>query len=296
MNRLSKFSSLTTAVILIAGFFLLDRDIVDYGWTFFLVFPTCIGFAIGTHSKEKKVFLSMIVGILVFMGFLLILGFEGMVCVLMALPLFLIMVGIGYLVQYKIVKRPPRENKDILISFTPLLILLLLTPIERMIVPEPEVVSIVNTAYLAFPPEAVFDAVKQMDQLTAEKPIGLKIGLPSPYKCELYADTIGAQRHCFFKKGKIIAEITEYERGEILKMDVIDYTLTGRKWFQFVDATYAMEADGDGTLITRTSSYRSILHPRFYWQPLETWGIEQEHTFVLNSLKKNLVENSYIIE
>ena len=129
-----------------------------------------------------------------------------------------------------------------------------------------------------------------MDQLTAEKPIGLKMGLPSPYKCVLYADTIGAQRHCFFEKGKIIAEITEYKRGEVLQMDVIDYTLTGRKWFQFVDATYDMKADGDGTTITRTSSYRSILHPRFYWQPLETWGIEQEHEFVLNSLKKNLTE------
>ncbi len=290
MKNISKYSWITSAVVLLIGFLLLHFGFVDYGWTFFCIFPLAVGFAIGTHDRERRNLYSMILGVLVFMGFLLAGALEGLICVLMALPLFLTMVFIGYLVQKRFVKKELKDNEEVLVTITPILLLLLLTPVERMIVPEPEVVTIVNSAYLDHAPEQVFDAVKQMDKLDADKPIGLRLGLPSPIRCQLFADTIGAQRHCFFKQGKIIAEITDYKRGEILKMDVIDYTLTGREWFKFVDATYAMKSDGDGTLITRTSSYRSILHPRSYWQPLESWGIEQEHTFVLNSLKKNLEE------
>ena len=42
-----------------------------------------------------------------------------------------------------------------------------------------------------------------MDKLDADKPIGLMLGLPSPYKCELEADSIGARRNCLFANGKI---------------------------------------------------------------------------------------------
>jgi len=291
MNKISKYSWITTAVVLLLGFLLLKFGFVDYGWTFFFIFPMSVGFAIGTHDNGKRSLYSLIFGVIIFMGFLLAGALEGLICVLMALPLFLIMVYIGYYVQKKFSKKNDHtDNPQVLVTITPILLLLFLTPIERMIVPEPEVVTIVNTAYLEFAPEIVFDEVKQMEKLDADKPIGLQLGLPSPLRCQLMADTIGAQRHCYFKKGEIIAEITEYERGKILKMDVIDYTLTGKDWFQFVDATYAMQAQGTGTLITRTSSYRSILHPRMYWQPLESWGIEQEHVFVLNSLKKNIEE------
>ena len=73
-------------------------------------------------------------------------------------------------------------------------------------------------------------------------------------------------------------------------MDVVDYTLTGRHWFKFIDAKYTFQNKGGKTQITRTSSYRSILKPRWYWEPLEKYGIDKEHEFVLNSLKKNIEE------
>ena len=71
-------------------------------------------------------------------------------------------------------------------------------------------------------------------------------------------------------------------------MDVVDYTLTGRHWFTFLNAKYTFEDHNGSTQITRTSSYKSTLKPRWYWEPLEKYGIEQEHQFVLNSLKKNI--------
>lgn len=227
---------------------------------------------------------------MVFFGFLLAGALEGLICVLMALPLFLLMVYIGYKVQQKVIKREPGDNEKLFISVTPIALLLIINPIEQMIIPEQEVVTITNSILLDYSPELVFDEVKQMDKLDAEKPIGLRLGLPSPYKCELEANKVGAKRNCLFSNGKIVAEITKYEKGKVLEMDVVDYTLTGRDWFEFVDAKYTFKQENGKTKITRTSSYKSILNPRIYWQPLESWGIAQEHQFVLNSLKKNLNE------
>jgi len=290
MTKLSKFSWLTTGIVLIGGFLLVYFGIADYGTTFFIIFPMAVGFAIGTHDRKSQSVFSVIFGVMFFFGLLLIGRMEGAICVLMALPLFLLMVYIGYKVQQKTIKEEPNESQKLMVSIAPILLLLLINPIEQILIPKPKIVSITNSIILNYSPKLVFDEVKQMDKLDADKPMGLILGLPSPYKCELEADTIGAKRTCLFKNGSIVAEITKFEKGEVLEMDVISYSLTGRDWFEFVDAKYLFEEINGKTKITRTSSYKSILSPRIYWQPLEKWGIEQEHKFVLNSLKKNLNE------
>ena len=290
MNKLSIYSWIASSLTLILGFLFLHFELVDYGATFFMIFPLAVGFAMGTHQYTTRVVLSFALTLLTFFGFLLAGELEGLICVLMAAPIFILMMFIGYKAQQKYQKRKLKNHQKLMVTLTPLVLLLLLNPIEQMIMPEPELITIETSILLDYPPELVFDQVKQMEKLDAIKPIGLRLGLPSPYKCELEADTVGALRNCLFENGKIVAQITNYKKGEILEMDVIDYTLTGRDWFQFVDATYTFKAINGQTEITRTSSYKSILNPRLYWEPIERWGIQQEHEFVLNSLKKNLDE------
>lgn len=289
-NGLSLVSWLITVVILTLGFFFLHFGPVSYGSTFFMIFPFAVGFSIGTLDSEQRFFATFGLGLIAFFGLLLAGALEGLVCVIMALPIFFIMGVLGYAARNQFLKMKAKDSNRLMVSLAPLVILLVLDPIEQMILPEPEVITIENSILLNYPADLVFDEVKQMDKLDADKPIGLMLGLPSPYKCVLEADTIGAKRNCLFSNGKIVAEITKYEKGKVLEMDVVDYTLTGRDWFEFVDATYTFKEVGGQTRITRTSSYKSILNPRFYWQPLESWGIDQEHEFVLNSLKKNLNE------
>lgn len=291
MNNFSKYSWLASALILLLGFLFLHFKMVDYGYTFFIIFPFSVGFSIGTLDRKRWGLVAMISGVFIFFMLLLAGALEGFICVLMALPLFVGMTLIGHWIQKKLIKKELGNGKKLMISMTPIILLLSINHIEQMILPEPKVITINNSIILNYPPEIVFEEVKQMEKLDAEKPIGLLLGLPSPYKCELEADTVGAMRYCHFDNGQIIAQITKFEKGKILQMDVIDYTLTGRDWFQFVDASYQFEVlNEETTQITRYSSYRSILNPRFYWAPLEAWGIEQEHQFVLASLKKNLKE------
>jgi len=137
----------------------------------------------------------------------------------------------------------------------------------------------------------VFDAIKSVDTLDVSKSFLMQIGLPVPYKCILEAEEIGAERTCYFDGGLIKEKVTELERGKILRMVVIDYQLTGRKWLGFKEAIYLFDKVSDNkTKLTRITTYTSELRPRVYWQPLEEIGIQQEHDYVFRNLEKDLKE------
>lgn len=278
-----------TGMILTIGFMLLHLELIGYGISFFILFPFFLGFAVGTLDKNGRIWSSLIVGVIAFLGTLLTLGLEGLFCVLMAFPLFGVSVLLGHFVRSKLIKKS-KPDQQIKISFIPLLGLILMDNVEQHLAPKHQLEEIESSVVLPYDAVEVFHMVKQMDTLNADKPIALKIGLPTPYKCILYGDTVGSLRVCKFQNGEIIAKIKAYKPGESLEMEVIDYTLTGREWFHFEEASYDFERNGDSTKITRKSSYSSVLRPRFYWKPLEIWGIEQEHRFVLMSLYKNLKE------
>ena len=292
LHLITRYSWITAVFLLLAGFGLLHLGAVEYGSTFFVLFPLVVGFTIGTHPVKERVWITIGLIALLFFGFLLVGQLEGFICVLMALPIYLICLGLGYAVRkYFMKKAPPkaRETMDhFLFSLVPLLLLVAGDRVESYFFAPPERITVTSSASLNFPAEDVFHEVKAMDTLAAPRPWGIRWGLPAPYRCVLEADTVGAYRRCLFRNGYILAQITKYQPGEVLEMDVIDYTLTGREWFRFQDATYSFARENDRTTITRTSSYSSTLRPRWYWEPIETWGIEQEHGFVLESLRLNL--------
>ena len=147
MTNLSKYSWITSAFVLIGGFMFLHFKVVDYGLSFFMLFPLAVGFTIGTHEKNQGVY-SLIFGLLIFFGFLLAGALEGLVCVLMALPLFGLMVLLGNKIQKKYVKKEPNQSQKLMLTITPILLLLLINPIEQMLLPKPKVVTITNSILL----------------------------------------------------------------------------------------------------------------------------------------------------
>ena len=263
MNNLVKYSWLTTALILLTGFAFLHFKWVSYGNSFFTVFPFAVGFSIGTLFKKSIHMLYMFAGTLIFLVGLYAFGLEGVGCILMVIPIFFFMIFLGYLAQYFFNKNKEAENNRLMVSLAPLLLLLAGDQVEKMLTAPPQVIEIRSSKLLDFPPDLVFDGVKSMEKLDAEKSFFLEYALPVPLKCELAADTVGSKRYCKFENGQIVAQITRYEKGEALEMDVIEYSLLGRHWFQFVDAKYIFEQENGQTRITRTSSYKSTLRPRW---------------------------------
>ena len=200
--------------------------------------------------------------------------------------------AIGTNIKSALKKR--RENKkqnDIIeSSLIPLLLFLCVGFAEKFLTKNNrETIAVKTEMILPYSSMEVYETIKSVDTLIGEKPFLMKLDLPIPNKCILEKEEIGGIRTCYFSGGSITEKITQLEKGRVLKMDVIDYKLPGRKWLGFKEAIYYFDSLGiNSCKLTRITTYTSELTPRFYWQPLEKIGISEEHDYVFENLKNDL--------
>ncbi|MEI9918476.1 MAG: SRPBCC family protein [Bacteroidota bacterium] len=296
-----RLSVIVTLVFLGTGLIFLMVGLAEYTTTLFALLPITLGVAIGELSRKRWVYIGLITTGIIFLSFLFVMGLASFVCILFCLPIIVVGTLLGYFLTVLIRKRrdmKPTERLHVLIL--PLILFVIAAPIETYLRSDKkDVISVSTEQIFNYTPEEVYDAIKSVDTLDADKPFLMNIDLPIPTKCVLEKEEIGGLRTCYFKpgiltngdfgSGTITEKITEMERGRILKMDVIDYNLVGREWLGFKEAIYRFEpVEGGRCKMTRITTYTSELGPRFYWEPLERLGIQQEHEFVFRNLEKDL--------
>lgn len=306
MNAILKDKSFQLSIILTivfigTGIVFLFLGLVDYSWILFGLLPVVLGIAIGTMKIRKYALWGTIITTILLLITIYIPGLSGVICIVMAIGLVIPFIFLGYVItilvkRYKLIK----GTNKLSVLFLPLIPFLIAAPTEHFLKKEKETIIEVKTEKIFnYSPNQVYDAIKSVDTLDAEKPFLLKLDLPIPTKCVLEKEEVGALRTCYFKGGRlsnadfgggtIIERVTEIKRGKVLKMDVIDYNLIGRKWLGFKEAIYYFEPVGNGGCkLTRITTYTSVLTPRFYWEPMEKLGVKQEHDYVFNNLEKDL--------
>jgi len=242
-------------------------------------------------EMQKWAYLGLSIGILLFFLLLILNSLEGIICIIMAIPLIIpfILLGIWtktYLIKKGIIKPSNQLNS----LFFPLFLALIGAPIEKYIHPtDVEVIEVKTEKIFPFTSELVYNTIKSVDTLIADKPFLMKIDLPIPNKCILENEAVGGIRTCYFSGGTITEKITELQKAKVLRMDVIDDNLMGSKWLGFKEAIYYFETVGsDSCKLTRITTYTSKLYPRIYWKPLEKIGIGQEHEYVFRNLENDL--------
>ncbi len=284
-------TSLLTIALLSMGFALLHFDLIGYGNTLFLLVPFCIGFLHGQRPTWKSsLFFALLIGMVIFCYLLITAQLEGIFCVIVLSPLIFVLVFVGAILGYAIRQKlnKPNKEKRINLGIYPLVILLFSGTIEHFFTERYGYGKVESKIYLPFDHEKVFDYIKSVDTLDTKKPFLMKLGLPVPQKCVLDKESVGARRICYFEEGTIDEVVTEIKHGEILKMNVTNYGLPGRKWLKFQEAIYLFEKKDTGTVLTRITTYRTELKPRFYWKFWEVRAIEAEHEYVLKDLERRL--------
>lgn len=285
-------SIVITLSFLSLGFLLLHYELIGYGLSFFVFLPFVLGYVLGKSTVKTFSLWGLIISLIVFLILLYTGGLEGIVCILMALPMVIAAIAVGAFIQYLVrgIRAKRKNRKTLKGTVLPFVLFLGVGLIEKELIKnEQEIVEVSSEIVLLYSPNVVYETIKSVDTLDAEKPFLMKLDLPIPQKCILEEEKVGGIRTCYFEGGKIVERITELERGKILKMDVIDYQLQGRKWLGFKEAIYLFEEVGGGhTKMTRITTYTSELYPRVYWRPLEKMGIEQEHEYVFRNLIKDL--------
>ena len=296
-----QLSILITTIFIGTGIAFLFFGLVDYSWILFGLLPVVLGVTIGTMKVRKYALWGAVITTILLLIAIYIPGLSGVICIVMAIGLIVPFIFLGYVIgrlvsRYRLLK----ETNRLSVLILPLIPFLIAAPMEHFLKSEKETIIEVRTEKVFnYTPNQVFDAIKSVDTLDADKPFLLRLDLPIPTKCILEKEEVGALRTCYFKGGRlsnadfgggtITESVTEIERGKVLKMDVIDYNLIGRKWLGFKEAIYYFEPAGNnGCRLTRITTYTSALTPRFYWGPMEKLGVRQEHDYVFNNLEKDL--------
>jgi hypothetical protein len=294
-----RLSILLTLVFFSTGFGFLLCGLANFSWILFGLLPVVLGLSLGLLPEPKWAYIGGTLATALFLFILLMAGASGALCILMTFPIIIPLIFLGMVISHLSKRYKEIKENKVPVLVLPLILFLIAAPVERFLNPESkEVIEVKTEQIFGYSPDQVYDAIKSVDTLDAEKPFLMKIDLPIPYKCILEKEEVGGLRTCYFKQGNfstgdfgagtITEKITQLERGKILKMDVIACNIIGRKWMGFKQAVYLFDKVNGGCILSRITTYTSVLTPRIYWEPLERMGIAQEHAYVFNNLQRDL--------
>ena len=259
------------------------------GVTMFVVLPVATGFVtVFTARYWKAVAISLMITIVICLAGLVYVGWEGIICVIMAAPVFFVAAMLGAVAGVLVKQRIPK-NRNVSMS---IMLLLAGVPvlgagkIEDSVDAGPRTEIVESKIIIDSAREDVWKAMLEFDQVDGTKPFLLHIGLPVPQSCTMSGRAVGSKRVCHFDSGFIRERITRWQPPEALEFDVEEVQLPGRRWLGFVSATYALNGIAKGkTEITRTTIVTSTLGPACYWRFFEHMGTQAEHDYILQSLK-----------
>lgn len=277
--------SVLTLALLYFGF-------IDYGITVFCVLPACIGLITGVMAKRTKAMLGAASALLTIILILWVGGAEGIVCIIMAIPVIGIFVLIGYVIAI-IIKQLTKKNDEAKLTILPFIVLLLAAGTEVFWKGSAAFDQVTTVIELPYADSVVYNHIKKVDTVTAQPSFLHELGLPYPKKCIMTAEQPGGLRICKFEQGKIVETICSIKRNELLEMNVTEYDLPGKNWFKFNKDIYEIKEESNHTIISRTTTYLSKLRPRLYWKWIEQITIGAEQNLVFKNLRNELTTLSY---
>jgi hypothetical protein len=283
--------ALTASAFGIGGYYLLE-PMETMGASLFILLPVATGFATALVARGKAIiFASLVIALLICTAVLMLTGNEGWVCALMSAPLVLGGLAVGALAGWSatlIIKRLRRENMATFLMLAALPFFLMGASRVEQSQTTPRAETITNTLVTDASREVVWEQLKTFDRIQGTKGLLMTIGLPVPVSCSMSEEGVGAIRTCYFEEGHIAERITEWNPPNSMKFDVIEFDVPGRPWLSFKDASYDLTTEGGKTMITRKTTIVSILAPAWYWRPLEKIGVETEHQYLFEEVKRKI--------
>lgn len=285
----------TTAVVFgLGGFFLVNDRTGAMGSVLFMALPIATGFATALVVRGKKLALTcLLIGLLISTVVLLITRMEGWVCVLMSMPLLAVALAfgavLGVLFRRVAIDKMQKQQLGIFLTLAVLPFFLMGAnsaeeQARRILRPE----TIANTFVTDASREVVWNQLKTFDRIKGSKGLLMTIGLPVPVSCTMSGEGVGATRTCYFEQGHIAERVTEWKPPSSMKLEITEFDVPGRPWLSFKDASYELTNENGHTVVTRRTTILSRLSPAWYWRPLEKIGVETEHEYLFEEVKRKI--------
>lgn len=198
----------------------------DYGVALFFGGPVVVGAAAGyllnadTPRTINTTFWHATFVVLIAMGGMLLLAMEGVICLVMALPLMLPLVLVGSLFGRAIALRTFGDEESQQRGMAGALVILPLLGLVETRLPEAPERMVETSVVVAASPQEVWDTVIAFPPIDTPEPWYFRLGIASPKSARLVGEGIGAVRYCVFTTGEFVEPITAWDEPRRLAFDV----------------------------------------------------------------------------
>jgi hypothetical protein len=278
----------------------------SYGWGLFVALPFVMGFvAAGLYGFRQRRSLASSIGVaslsVTLLGVsLLAVAVEGLICLIMAIPIALPLAILGGFCANRFQKhRWLQRDAPVFLS----MLLFVMPGIEWMehMAHPPAPVFVVQTALdVQAPPERVWREVIAFSQIPPPTEMMFRAGIAYPIRAEMMGTGVGAERHCVFSTGAFVEPIQVWDEPRLLKFSVTSNPPPMQEWtpYSHLDAPHLhgfLVSEGGqflltplpngGTRLEGTTWYRHGLWPSPYWRVWSDVIIHQIHLRVLRHIR-----------
>jgi hypothetical protein len=303
-------ASLLPALLGLGAALLCVRVANQYGLALFIGLPVVVAF-LAAFFRTLRVgrafadaYATAVLAQLALGGLILIVALDGLVCLLMALPLSMLLALPGTALGIVAARAVGRRFA----SLTPLLACLLfpgLVAFEHQLdldVPLREVTTRVPIRASA---SQVWDIVIAFPRITTPPDGIFRCGVACPIAATIEGSGVGAVRRCTFTTGDFVEPVTVWKPGELLAFDVTSSPppLDEVSIYEHIDAPHLhghlqsrrgqfriVPSDG-GVTLEGTTWYQHRMWPQWYWGPLSDHIIHRIHGRVLDHIR-NVAETT----
>ena len=269
--------------------------------SFMFLVPLAVGLIVAYSdstitSSRKIVMITMpvfaVVGVIVFT---VLVGVEGIICALMALPIFIVMSLIGRFIGTRIFKR---KNDKLYVSVL-VILPFVIAPIESKISLKQRIFTELTTIEIGANAKYVWNHITRVSKIKEDEnnlSLFQIMGFPRPIEAELDTIAIGGIRKAIFARGLFFTEtVTKVEQYKVLAFNIKadpnsippealdEHVTVGGKYFDVLEGKYEIQQiDDNKTLLHLTSQFRLSTPFNFYsglWSKL-----------IMRDVQKNILE------
>jgi hypothetical protein len=276
-----------------------------YAWGLFIWLPLVMGIIstlilgfknpIGRVAHRTNIFLT----VAIFFTGLLFFAYDGIICLLMAAPVGLLFMYLGYLIGYALLQTKFRNG-------TPTAIILFVLSIPALLALEDKINSadpnrsVITSIEINASPEKVWNCVIAFPQLKDPTELIFKTGIAFPINATITGHGVGAIRHCNFSTGRFVEPITVWDEPKLLRFTVAEQPDPMKEispydihpnhlhgyWISKQGQFKLTRLPNGHTLLEGTTWYVNKIRPDFYWSIWSDYIIHKIHERVLEHIRQ----------
>jgi uncharacterized membrane protein YhaH (DUF805 family) len=277
-----------------------------YGWGVFVALPFCMGLAavmIHTYRRPRVVgscVLVSLVAVALAAGVLLALAVEGLICIVMAVPIATTLALLGGIVGFLI-----QRGRSISAQAPSMMALVFVLPLtfmglEKLSPLEPELITVVTTMRIDAPASRIWGNLIAFPDLPESDRWLFQLGVSHPIRATITGSGVGAIRECVFSTGTFVERIDAWEENRRMAFSVVSgadamkefspYDIHPRHLDGYLAperAEFTLTSNPDGsTSLEGRSWYRNSMWPSAYWRLWSDRILHDIHTSVFAHIKE----------